>query len=155
MIKVDVLVTNNNWKKRVGVSSFYINKKLEKIDQKMNIFKKNNFEFTILLSGDNEVKKLNNKFRKKNKTTDILSFPFHEKKFLNILLKKKNTQIYLGDIIINLNKMIVNIKDKDFLVNFDRIWIHGLVHLLGHRHKSNHDFSIMTKLENKFIKFSK
>jgi probable rRNA maturation factor len=155
MIKVDVLVTNNNWKKRVGVSSFYINKKLKKIDQKMNIFKKNNFEFTILLSGDNEVKKLNNKFRKKNKTTDILSFPFHEKKFLNILLKKKNTQIYLGDIIINLNKMIVNIKDKDFLVNFDRIWIHGLVHLLGYRHKSNHDFSIMTKLENKLIKFSK
>ena len=51
--------------------------------------------------------------------------------------------------------MISKIKDKDFLFNFDKIWIHGLTHLLGHRHKSNHDFSIMTKLENKLIKFSK
>ena len=89
-----------------------------------------------------------------SKTANIQSLADQVGK-LNELQKKKRNEIYLGDIIINLNKMIVNIKDKDFLVNFDRIWIHGLVHLLGHRHKSNHDFSIMTKLENKFIKFSK
>ena len=46
-------------------------------------------------------------------------------------------------------------KDKDFFLNFDKIWIHGLVHLLGYRHKSNRDFSIMTKLENKLINFLK
>ena len=155
MIKADVLIANKNWKKYIQVPSFYINKKLRKIDKKTTIFKKNCFKFTILLSGDNEVKKLNNKFRKKNKTTDILSFPFHEKKTLDILLKKKKTQIYLGDIIINLNKVIIKIKEKNFLLNFDKIWIHGLVHLLGYRHKLNRDFFKMTKLENKLIKFSK
>tara|TARA_B100000780_G_C21067719_1_gene429433 strand:+ start:100 stop:567 length:468 start_codon:yes stop_codon:yes gene_type:complete len=155
MIKAEVLVANKNWKKHIKVPSYYINNKLKKIDKKLSIFKKNNFEFSILLSGESEIKKLNNKFRKKNKTTDILSFPFYEKKTLNKMLKKTHTQIYLGDIIINLNKMMSKIKDKDFLFNFDKIWIHGLTHLLGHRHKSNHDFSIMTKLENKLIKFSK
>ena len=70
-------------------------------------------------------------------------------------MKKKKTQIYLGDIIINLNKMIIKIKEKNFLLNFDKIWIHGLVHLLGYRHKLNCDFFKMTKLENKLIKFSK
>ena len=155
MIKAEVLVANKNWKKHIKVPSYYINNKLKKIDKKLSIFKKNNFEFSILLSGESEIKKLNNKFRKKNKTTDILSFPSYEKKTLNKMLKKAHTQIYLGDIIINLNKMISKIKDKDFLFNFDKIWIHGLTHLLGHRHKSNHDFSIMTKLENKLIKFSK
>ena len=51
--------------------------------------------------------------------------------------------------------MISKIKNKDFLLNFDKIWIHGLVHLLGYRHKLNRDFAIMTKVENKLVKFSK
>ena len=155
MIKADVLITNKNWKKYIKLPGFYINKKLRKVDKNLNLFKKNSFKFTILLSGNNEVKKLNNKFRNKNKTTDILSFPFYEKKILNKLLKKNKTQIYLGDIIINLNKMMLKIRDKDFFLNFDKIWIHGLTHLLGYRHKSNRDFSMMVKLENKLIKFSK
>ena len=104
MIKADVLITNKDWKKFIRIPNLYINKKLRNIDKKTNIFKKNNCSFTILLSGDTEVKKLNIKFRKKNKTTDILSFPFHEKFFLNKLMKRKE-KIYLGDIIINLNKI--------------------------------------------------
>jgi probable rRNA maturation factor len=155
MIKADVFINNKNWKKYIKIPNFYINKKLKKINKKLNIFKKNNFKFTILLSEDNEIKKLNKKFRKKNKTTDILSFPFHEKKVLNTIIKEKKDQIYLGDIIINLNKMTSNTKNKDFFLNFDKIWIHGLVHLLGYRHKSNRDFSMMTKLENKLINFLK
>ena len=155
MIKADVFINNKNWKKYIKNPIFYINKKLKKINKKQNIFKKNNFKFTILLSEDNEIKKLNKQFRKKNETTDILSFPFHEKKVLNTILKEKKKQIYLGDIIINLNKMSSKKKDKDFFLNFDKIWIHGLVHLLGYRHKSNRDFSIMTKLENKLINFLK
>jgi probable rRNA maturation factor len=155
MIKADVLTANKKWKKYIGLPDYYINKRLKKINKKISIFKKKNLKFTILLSGDNEVKKLNYKFRKKNKTTDILSFPFHKKKDLDTLIKKEKNQIYLGDIIINLNKMILKIKDKDFLLNFDKIWIHGLAHLFGHRHKSNGDFIMMTKFENKLIKYSK
>ena len=155
MIKADVLITNKNWSKYIEIPGLYINKKLKRINKKLNIFKKNNFQFTILLSGNNEVKKLNKKFRKKNKTTDILSFPFYERKALNTLLKEKKTEIYLGDIIINLNKMISKTNEKDFLLNFDKIWIHGLAHLFGYRHKSNIDFSIMKKIETKLIKHSK
>ena len=63
-----------------------------------------------MLSENNEIKKLNKKFRKKNKTTDVLSFPFYNKKLINKLKKKK--EIYLGDIIINFNK-IKNKKNKE------------------------------------------
>ena len=65
MIKADVFVTNRNWKKYIKVPNLYINKKLKKIEKQVNIFKKNNLSFTILLSGDDEVKKLNRKFKKK------------------------------------------------------------------------------------------
>jgi len=155
MIKADVLITNKKWKKLIRSPNLYINRKLKKIDKTTNLFKKNIFSFTLLLSGGIEVKKLNFKFLKKTTTTDILSFPFHQKNFLNKLLKKKNYKIYLGDIIINLNKIKKNKKNESFNLNFDKIWIHGLAHLLGHRHKSNLDFSIMQKLENKLLKCTK
>ena len=155
MIKADVLITNKNWSKYIEIPGLYINKKLKRINKKLNIFKNNNFQFTILLSGNNEVKKLNKKFRKKNIATDILSFPFHEKKKLHNLTRGNSNDIYLGDIIINLNKIIEASKKENFLVIFDKIWIHGLTHLLGYRHKSNRDFSSMQKLEKKIIKFIK
>ena len=151
MIKADVLIANKNWKKYIKIPNLYINKKLKKIEKKTKLFKKSNCTFTIKLSSDSDVKKLNIKFRKKKKTTDILSFPFHERFFLNKLLKKKIKEIYLGDIIINLNKIRPQTKNQNFIINFDRIWVHGLVHLLGYRHKSNFDFSVMKKIENKLL----
>jgi len=151
MIKVDVLITNKGWKKYISSPNIYLNKKLKKAEKKLSIFKKNKFDFSLLLSGDSEIKKLNKKFRKKNETTDVLSFPFYKKKELQKLSKKKS-QVYLGDIIINLNKIIKQSKKQNFCAAFDKIWVHGLAHLLGYRHKSNHDFSLMQKLEKKLIK---
>jgi|TARA_B110000967_G_C18697118_1_gene465912 probable rRNA maturation factor len=151
MIKADVLVSERNWKKHIRNPNTYLKNKLKKAEKKIVIFKKNKLNFTLLLSGNNEIKKLNKKFRKKNKTTDVLSFPFYEKKILNNLINKNNN-IYLGDIIINLNKIIKVSKKQNFFIAFDKIWIHGLTHLLGYRHKSNRDFYVMHKLENKILK---
>ena len=68
------------------------------------------------------------------------------------LLKKKGNKIYLGDIIINLSKIKSKTMNSNFYLRFDKIWIHGLVHLLGYRHNSNLDFSVMKKLEAKLLK---
>ena len=152
MIKADVLVNNNDWKKYISNPNIYLNKKLKKIEKKINLFKKKKLNFTLLLSGDVEIKKLNKQFRKKNKSTDVLSFPCHENLFLYKLISDDITNIYLGDIIINLSKIIEQSKKEDFFTVFDKIWVHGLTHLLGHRHESNRDFAIMHKLENKIIK---
>ena len=65
---------------------------------------------------------------------------------------KRKEKIYLGDVIINLNKIKKKSKNDTFQLSFDKIWIHGLVHLLGHRHKTNLDFSIMKKIESKLLK---
>ena len=152
MIKASVLVDNKSWKKYISNPNIFLKKKLKKTEKKIGIFKKNKLSFTLLLSGDSQIKKLNKKFRKKNKITDVLSFPSHEKKLLYKLMKNNNKNIYLGDIIINLNKIIKTNEKENFLNIFDKIWIHGLVHLLGHKHKLNKDFFIMQKLENKIFK---
>jgi len=151
MIKADVLITNKDWKNYISNPNIYLNKKLKKAEKKIGLLKKNKLNFSLLLSGGNEIKKLNKKFRKKNKITDIISFPFYKKKLLQKLLKKKN-KIYLGDIIINLNKIVEQSKNQFFFAAFDKMWIHGLTHLLGYCHKSNRDFLLMKKLENKIIK---
>ena len=81
MIKVDVLVNNRNWNKYITNPNIYFKNKLKKAEKTISILKNNKLNFTILLSGNNEIKKLNKKFREKNKITDVLSFPFHEKKY--------------------------------------------------------------------------
>ena len=64
-------------------------------------------------------------------------FLFIKKRIKKIKNKK---EIYLGDIIINLNK-VRNKKNKNsFIFEFDKLWVHGLVHLFGYDHKKNLDF---------------
>jgi len=149
MIKVNVIINNNNWFKEIKNPVIYTKRKIDKINKSDKVFLKKKINFTLLLSGNSEIKNLNKKFRKKNKSTDILSFPFQTRKELNNLLKKEK-EIYLGDVIINFNK----IKTKNlesFKSEFNRLWVHGLVHLFGHDHKKEKDFLIMNKIEKKYL----
>ena len=87
MIKVNVIINNNNWFKEIKNPVIYTKIKIDKINKSDKVFLKKKINFTLLLSGNNEIKNLNKKFRKKNKSTDILSFPFQTRKELNNLLK--------------------------------------------------------------------
>ena len=150
MIKINVLITNNYWKKYILDPELYLKRKIIKLNKSNLFFKNKKIEFSLMLTENKKIKQLNKKFRNKNKSTDVLSFPFYEKKELTKLLKNKE-MFYLGDIIINLNKIIINTKKKNFKMEFDKLWIHGLLHLLGSRHKSDKDYFKMKKLENTFL----
>ena len=149
MIKVDVVIDNNKWKKKIKRANFFFNKILRFFPKKYK-FEKKKILFSLCLSDNQKIRKLNKKFRKKNKSTDILSFPFYNKKNLKIKLKK-DKEIYIGDIIINLNKIKNRHNKKKFKIEFNKLWIHGLVHLFGHDHKKNKDFDEMQKIEKKFL----
>ena len=151
MIKINVILNNISWKKYLKNPNSFIDKKIELLNKKNKLYKKNTLICSLLLSGAKEIKNLNKKFRKKNKSTDVLSFPFQTKKeFINIIKKEK--EIYLGDIIINLEKINNKDKSKKFKYQFDKLWIHGLVHLLGYDHKKNKDFEKMDIIEKKYFK---
>ena len=152
MIKVNVILNNNIWKKYLKDPHNFINKKIELLNKKNKLYAKNTLIFSLLLSGKSEIKKLNKKFRKKNKSTDVLSFPFYEKKQLNNKIKKEK-EIYLGDIIINLNEIKNKNNKTKFLKELNKLWVHGLVHLFGYRHKKDNDFYVMKKIEQKYLKY--
>ena len=61
--------------------SVYSNKN-KNFNKNFKNYKKKTIFCVILLSGDKEIKKLNHKLEK-NKSVDILSFPFYNKKELN------------------------------------------------------------------------
>jgi len=87
---------------------------------------------------------LNKRYRKKNKATDILSFPFQDK------IKNKN-KVYLGDIIISFNFMNKpgNLEIKQFKQKVIKTFIHGFLHLLGFDHIKSKDYKKMCKEEQK------
>ena len=148
MIKIDVFVKDKNWKNYISNPNKYFNKLAKKINLNF-ITKSKSINFSIKLTGNKEIRVLNEKFRKKNKATDVLSFPYYEAKETRTRLKlNKNT--YLGDIIINLYK--IDKRKNKFTKEFNKLWVHGLVHLLGHKHYKNEDFYKMIKIEKKIIK---
>ena len=151
MIKANVITKNTSWYRYFKNPNSYINRKIKKINNKNKKLKKSVY-FTLLLSGEKEIKNLNRKFRKKNKSTDVLSFPFYTK---NELRKKliSEKEIYLGDIIINLNEIKNKKKLKNFKNELNNLWIHGLVHLFGHDHKKEKDFLAMKRIEKKYSSF--
>jgi len=145
MIKIDVFVKNKNWKKYISNPSKYLRNRARHINSSFSFVKNRNVNFSILLAGNQEVRKLNKQFKNKDKTTDVLSFPFYE----NVNSKKlKGKNVYLGDIILNFYK----INKKNFKKDFNRLWVHGFLHLLGHKHYKNKDFYKMNKLENLILK---
>ena len=142
MININILIQDSKWKNYLK-PEIYFKKKQKKIN-KLGFFKRRNLEITINLSSTKEVRKLNNKFRGKNKSTDVLAFPFLNNNSNLIKNKKKK---YLGDIIINLSKIKFKDNKLSFLNELDKLWIHGLLHLCGYKHKKQVDYEKMLRKE--------
>ena len=147
MIKVNVEINNKSWHKKIKNPKKYFNRKLKKISKMLKLFKNKNMTFTILLTNSLNMKKLNKKFRKRNKSTDVLSFPVFSKKNLISIKEKK---IYIGDLAASYE--IINSRSKKkFLAELDKVWVHGFLHLIGHDHVKNKDYYKMNKIEKRIL----
>ena len=143
MISIEVVSEEKNWSKKIKKSQFFFQTVCKFFPKKYQFTNKRVF-LTLLLSNNNNIKKLNKKFRKINKPTDILSFPFKKK-------TKINKKTYIGDIIISYNFI-----DKPELQKLEffkkkliRIFIHGFLHLLGFDHKKYNSYKKMLKEEER------
>ena len=146
MIKINVFSEERAWSQKLkNKESFFKNicssfpKKYKFHNKDMNI--------SLMLSNNKNIKKLNKNFRNKNKSTDVLSFPFNNK-------KNKYSGSYLGDIIISYDYMD-NPKTKNlkiFKEKVTRTFIHGFLHLLGYDHIRNNDYKKMIKLEESLFR---
>ena len=148
MIKANAEVNSKFWNKKIKNPKKYFSKKLKKISKIVKFFKEKNITFTILLTNSSKMKKLNKKFRNRNKSTDVLSFPFLSLNNLKFIKRKK---LYIGDVAISYEIIDSRSKKNNFFLEFDKVWIHGLLHLIGYNHVQNKDYFKMQKIEKKIL----
>jgi len=146
MINIDVVSESNLWRKKIKKPHIFFNS-LVKVFPKKYRFIKKKVSFTVLLSNNKNIQKLNKKFRNKNKSTDVLSFPSEEK--INI-----NKSPYLGDIIVSYEFMSKpeTLSVLEFKNKVIKTFIHGFLHLLGYDHIKLKDFKEMLIEEEKIYK---
>ena len=146
MININVLSEENGWSKKLKKKNLFFKDICKALPSKYK-FPKKKVSFSVMLSNNTKIKKLNFFYRKKNKPTDILSFPSYDR------LKISN-KTYIGDIIISFN-FINKPKSqniKEFKKKFIKIFIHGFLHLIGFDHKKNSEYKEMYKEEEYIYK---
>ena len=146
MININVFSEEKAWSKRLRNKNIFFQKICNAFPKKYKFLHKK-VSFTLLLSNNKNIQKLNKFFRKKNKPTDILSFPLTKK-------VRVSKQTYLGDIIISYNfiNKPKSLNTKLFKEKVIKIFIHGFLHLLGFDHKKNKDYIKMLKEEGQLYK---
>ena len=146
MISIEVFLEDKAWSKKIRKKELFFKEICNLFPRKYR-FPNKKITFSLLLSNNKCIKKLNKNFRNKNKSTDVLSFPSTKK----TLISKKT---YIGDIIISYNFMnkpkSQNI--KNFKIKVVKTFIHGFLHLLGFDHIKDKDHRIMLIEEEKIYK---
>lgn len=103
-------------------------------------------ELTVALVGDAEMRPLNRQYRKKNQTTDVLSFIAAE--------TFPSGTVLLGDVIISVEQARRQAaqRQKTLKSEMTVLLIHGILHLLGYDHeRSERQAKIMARLEVKLL----
>ena len=111
-------------------------------------FKKNiDYDCNFILTNDKLIKKINLKFRKINKSTDVLTFVSN----VNINMQKPRK---ICDIFLSAETILKD--SKNYGINFydhlTHIIIHSFLHSNGFVHKKINDFVQMKKKEIKVLK---
>lgn len=88
------------------------------------------YELSLVFCGSYLSKKLNKKYRRKNYTANVLTFP----------LSKNSGEIFI--------KLPIN---KQYSIQ--ELFIHGLAHLKGYNHKNKKETEKMQKFEEKITKY--
>ena len=110
---------------------------------------KKNIEVSLSLVGESKIKELNNKYRNKNKVTDVLSFPMIQD------TKYVTHDTDLGDIFICLPFAKNQAKSENISIEskLAQLTVHGFLHLAGYDHEgSSRKAREMFDLENRILK---
>ena len=147
IISIEAIIDESLWDSQL---IFDFQKTLNKISYEiykssdlMNTNKINSV--SVLFAGDKKIIELNNRFRKINLPTNVLSFP----SFI-----EKNKKIFLGDIIFSAETIFKEAKrdEKSCNNHLIHLFIHGFLHLLGYDHQTEDNAKIMEGLEIKILK---
>lgn len=103
-----------------------------------------NIEVSVLLTGDDEVRRLNAEWRDKDKATNVLSFPMIDPNDLHGT-KFADREMLLGDIVLARGICAAEAAQKEVTIeeHATHLLVHGTLHLLGYDHHDEREASEM------------
>ena len=145
MVSLSYNIDDKKWQESFPLFKKYISKSVIETIKTVKVNLSENSEISFLLTSDKKIQKLNYKYRNKNLSTNVLSFP---------MMKKINGVMLIGDIAISNEKILK--ESKNFKTNkysyLSKITIHGVLHLLGFDHQTDKEFQIMNRYEKNILK---
>lgn len=125
---------------------------------------KENIEISLTFVNDNDMKKLNKKYRDKNKPTDVLSFPMldyvnrktykdMDKEFIKQNINTETRSIMLGDIVVSMETIRKQAKEFNNTIKKELLLmvIHSTLHLLGYDHMEESEKKVMFEKQLKIL----
>lgn len=127
---------------------------------------KRDWQVSIILVDNEQIKEMNNLYRKIDNPTDVLSFPMLDyedgvipwQQSDNVVKDAEDIdmdtgEMVLGDIVISLQKAYEQSLEYDH--SFERetafLTVHGMLHLLGYDHEEDNDRMMMRKKEDEIL----
>jgi len=128
-----------------------INKdKITKLVKKIlkNLACPDNAEISILFTDNNSIRELNKRYLKKDRPTDVLSFPMSNPKTPNT---EPQTPNLLGDVVISIERAGEQavLQKVSLHAEVKRLLVHGILHLFGYEHEKGGKNAIKMKNEEK------
>jgi phosphoribosylamine--glycine ligase len=152
LISFEINFEKEEWR-NLGVGLYDFFKRLLKITLKTHFAKNKSFindkdkcyEFSILLTGDDEIQALNKSHRGKDKPTNVLSFPLNE--------EYEEGRILMGDIILSLDtlKREAEEQNKSFIEHLAHLFVHSALHLIGYNHEEEGEMYEMEAMEDEIL----
>ena len=146
MINYSIFCKTKHWSRRL--------KKIDKIIKQILIYEKEmkflhniHYNCNFVLANDKFIKKLNYKYKKNNKSTDVLTFISNRK------IKENKKEKYC-DIILSIETILKDSKKNnvDFYNHITHLIIHSFLHINNFIHDKISDFLIMKKIEINVLK---
>ncbi len=113
------------------------------------------FDLGIWFTTNATIRDYNRDYRKKDKPTDILSFPYHENLMPGQRIKPVDDEDKnIGDLIISVEfvENLLSLYNVTLQKRISTLLIHGICHLLGYSHYDEDNDKIMSALEKKLAK---
>ena len=149
------MITIRNTQRSVKID---IEKLKEAIARMLEIVGYPDFDLGIRITNNKTIRQYNNIYRRQDKPTDVISFPYYPKLKAGEKIKphddRDDDEKNLGDILISAEYVKDQAKKAGvpFEEHLIRICVHGICHLLGYDHITDSDYRRMRAKEAFIIK---
>ena len=145
---MNIVITNKTRSKEFK-PYYYLFDQVAKVAEK-ELELKDDYTISVILVRSKKIKEINRDYRNIDRVTDVISFAINDQIDDYEMME---TEKELGDVFINVDYAYLQAKEygHSFEREFAFLFLHGLLHCLGHDHMQKEDEEVMFKIQDLII----